>query len=67
MIADANDVTRWMYILADIKEGVKAFAEKRPPRFRDPKTLTQPDKDPHRLSGAGRYPRIEANHAANKN
>ncbi len=44
VLRDADEVTKWMYSLADIKEGVKAFAEKRAPRFTTPKTLT-PDKD----------------------
>jgi enoyl-CoA hydratase/carnithine racemase len=39
VLRDADEVTGWMYSLADIKEGVKAFAEKRAPRFTVPKTL----------------------------
>jgi len=39
VLRDADETTKWMYSLADIKEGVKAFAEKRAPRFGVPKTL----------------------------
>lgn len=44
IVTDASDVTRWMYSIDDIKEGVKAFAEKRAPRFRVPKTMPNPGK-----------------------
>ncbi len=39
VLRDADEMTNWMYSLADIKEGAKAFAEKRAPRFSVPKTL----------------------------
>jgi enoyl-CoA hydratase/carnithine racemase len=41
VLRDADETTAWMYTLPDIKEGVKAFAEKRAPRFTTPKTLTR--------------------------
>jgi enoyl-CoA hydratase/carnithine racemase len=40
VLRDADEMTRWMYSLADVKEGVKAFAEKRSARFSVPKTLS---------------------------
>jgi enoyl-CoA hydratase/carnithine racemase len=46
VLRDADDTTRWMYSLDDIKEGVRAFGEKRAPRFGVPKTLVKP-KDEH--------------------
>jgi enoyl-CoA hydratase/carnithine racemase len=39
VLRDADEMTNWMYSLADVKEGVKAFAEKRAPHFTVPKTL----------------------------
>jgi enoyl-CoA hydratase/carnithine racemase len=44
VLRDADEITKWMYSLDDIKEGVRAFAEKRTPRFSVPKTLT-PKRD----------------------
>jgi enoyl-CoA hydratase/carnithine racemase len=46
VLRDADETTRWMYSLDDIKEGVRAFTEKRSPRFGVPKTLVKPKDEP---------------------
>jgi enoyl-CoA hydratase/carnithine racemase len=46
VLRDADETTRWMYSLDDIKEGVRAFTEKRSPRFSVPKTLVKPKDEP---------------------